>query len=214
MRMVSFRQNESALVSLPVLAIQTSIIQRGPFMKKFLSFFAIALLAATAAKAQTSDAVPIGSMSVEVGVDEVANDGTSLTTRSKIIVGSDVLVLRTSEGQIEYAIKSSDIAITNPDGSVDKVATAQIVTALAEAAVAQGYLYGYTDEATVWSENCIVRSGSGEYTTFAPCSSTTKSCWRDFVVTESPSSFEPTVKLEGSCPDCPGTSYTTVNTVR
>jgi hypothetical protein len=188
-------------------------------MKKLVSFFAIALLTATAAKAQTADAVTIGSMTVTIPISEVDGSGSEYrtTTTKAGNISNEVLILRTSTGQIEYAMKSSNISITNADGSrVDAVATNEVIAALAEAAVVQGYVYGYSNEelSKVWSENCIVRSGSGEYTRFAPCSSTTKTCYNAYSVSESPDTFETTATFEASCPDCPTTTYTVTNTVR
>jgi|GEM_PF-3172427 len=184
-------------------------------MKKFLSFFAIALLAATAAKAQSAGAVQIGSMSVSVEVGAQPEDGVSYTTtpRKTRIVGS-ILIMRTSEGRTEYMLKASDIKFEDGE-TIDGATTDEIVTSLAKAAVAEGYRYGFTSYPTskVWSETCIERRNMGEYTTFGPCSSNTGYCSRDFRVGESPEMNETTVTQVGVCPDCPGTSYTVVNTV-
>lgn len=189
-------------------------------MRKLVSFFAIALLAATAAKAQTSGAVQIGSMTVTVPVSSIqsptVNPYQASTSTSDYI--GEVLILRTSTGQIEYAMKASNIQIVGSDGStIDGIATEQVMTKLAEAAVAQGYLYGYVEadaNSKVWSENCVVRTGSGVYTRFAPCSSTTRTCYNGYTVSESPQTYEPVVTQENSCPDCTPTVYTVSNTVQ
>lgn len=190
-------------------------------MRKLVSFFAIALLAATAAKAQTSGAVQIGSMTVAVPVSAVQNPEVnpyqaSTSTGSRYI--SEVLIFRTTAGQIEYAMKANNIQVVDADGSTtDGIATQDVITKLSEAAVAQGYLYGYVQvdaNSKVWSENCVVRTGSGVYTRFAPCSSTTRTCYNGYTVSESPQTYETVVTQEGSCPDCTPTVYTVSNTVQ
>ncbi len=182
-------------------------------MKKLVSFFAIALLAATVAKAQTSGAVQVGSMSVTIPASSVEIETPTLTTTTKkSYIISEVLILRTSVGQYEYLMKSSGIRLVDDDGTItDGIATNDIITSLAKAAVAQAYLYGFIDDGSnskVWSENCIIRSGSGEYTRFKPCSSNTQTGFRDLKVSESAGTTEPVVTLEGYGPNGPGTSYT------
>lgn len=184
-------------------------------MKKFLSFFAIALLTTGVAKAQSSGVVPIGSMTVEISLNgSTSPDGGIQTTVSSTgTIVTDILIMRTSNGGTEYQMKASNIRFINADGTSDGVPTENIINALAEAAVIKGYEYGYATESisTFWSERCIVRSGSGEYTRFSPCSSNTGYCWRELEVVESPATFETEAKQVDACPDCRPTSFTVTN---
>lgn len=182
-------------------------------MKKFLSFFAIALLATGVAKAQSSGAVQIGSMTVNAEVNAPVYTGGGFATVSRTNIATDVLIMRTSDGRTEYQMKASNIKFINADGTSDGVPTTEIINALAEAAVVKGYEYGYATESisTFWSEKCIVRSGSGEFTRFAPCSSNTAYCWRDLEVVESPATYETEAQQVNACPDCQPTSFTVSN---
>lgn len=184
-------------------------------MKKILSFFAIALLATGVAKAQSSDAVQIGSMTVQISLNEATSsrEGIQTTVSASGTIVTDILIMRTFDGQTEYQMKASNIRFINADGTTDGVPTEEIINALAEAAVVKGYEYGYATESisTFWSERCIVRSGSGEYTRFAPCSSNTPYCWRDLEVVESPATFETEAQQVDACPDCTPTSFTITN---
>lgn len=143
-------------------------------MKLLTASCVAALLATTAMYAQTTTgSTVVGTMTVTATVAPTGGSSGTASKTTKSRVSNEVVVLRTSNGQIAYKMTASGTKVTETDGSIDIATNGEVFNALAAEAVRQGTSLGYTSgsgtvQTSVSSESRIDRMGSGINTQFDP----------------------------------------------
>jgi hypothetical protein len=150
---------------------------------------------------------------------------------SKTSTGYDVITIigsfRTQSGKVEYQMISDSIRFNGPANLIDNTSTEMIYAFLAQEAMFQGIIRGYTPApecsapwyANVYAEACVNRVGSGIYTHFVPCDRVNYSTWKYAVCHNSSDSTMTIARIpyanptncQGSCePTCPSGSNSSI----
>ncbi len=179
-------------------------------MKNVLVSLVLLATLCAAATAQTNNfladpaATLIGTFPVRVGLTSGTN-GEPILAKQTASSG-DVITLvgsfRTSTGVVSYQIVSDSIRYTGDPRLIDDIATPQIYSWLAQAAVAEGTRLGFTIApdcsapavVKAYAHPCVVRSGSGTTTHFTACDNGIYSMWQ-YDVCKPQTVQEPTITL-------------------
>lgn len=197
-------------------------------MKNVLATLVLLLMLCTAASAQNITFLPdpsatlIGVFPAQVGFKSGPNGEpifgkTESSGQTMFLVGG----FRTASGTVSYQIMSDSIHFTGTDPTlIDLIPTQMLYAALANEAVAQGTLLGYTSAPNcsapatvrVYADACVSRTGVGLLTHFSPCDGL-YSTWQ-FDVCMPQTTGAPQITFDGAwrLGDCYGSCEPTVVT--